>query len=67
MNKIQIAHDIAHAAACMDDLQSESCTGLAYMQTRERAKAHVKRLHDIAEELAGPRVAEIYAPDGEPE
>ena len=67
MNHIQIARDIAQAAACMDDLQSESCTGLSYMLTRERAKAHIKRLHDIAEELAGARASEIYTPDGEPE
>lgn len=65
MNNIKMSKAIAVAASCLDDLQSESCTGLAYMQTRERAKDHVRILHDIAEELAGAQVGEVYAASDE--
>lgn len=60
--RMQIAIQIADAAACMDHLKN-----LPTPAERTEAAEHVKKLHNIAAELAGSRVLEIYGPDIEEE
>jgi hypothetical protein len=57
---LENAHKIAQAAGCIDYLKnSPHISDLL----RAEAKQHAENLHDIATELAGDRVDEVYCPD----
>lgn len=53
----EIARDLAAAAALIDELKRIHPPPLLDVGTH-----FAEKLHDIAEELAGDRVAEIYGP-----
>jgi hypothetical protein len=61
-SNIEMAHSIASAAACLDDLQSARPGSPVYLQTRAAAIYHANKLHGIAQQLAGDRGHEIYQP-----
>ena len=58
MTNFEWAKQIADAASFMDDLKE------GYLPWRKAiATHHIEILHDIAEQLAGNRVNEIYQPE----
>ena len=60
---LEQAHKIAKAASCIDYLKNSP--HISDTQ-REEATQHAETLHDIATELAGDRVDEVYCPEDEP-
>jgi hypothetical protein len=60
---LKFAHQIAQAAACLDDLHAAPVDGATYWQSRKAAVAHIENLHNIAIFLAGNKADEVYAPD----
>lgn len=64
---LKLAHQIAKAASCLDDLQAAPIAGATYFQCCKAAAHHVKTLHDIALQLAGEHADQIYAPDDAPQ
>jgi hypothetical protein len=59
---LETAHKIASAAGCIDYLKNSPDLSDTL---RAEAKQHAENLHDIATEMAGDRLDEIYAPDDE--
>lgn len=59
---LEHAHQIARAAGCIDYLKNSPHISDAL---RAAAKQHAETLHDIATELAGDRVDEVYCPEDE--
>jgi len=64
---LNLAHQIAKAATCLDEMQAAPADSTLYIQYRKEAAHHAKTLHDIAQKLAGEYADQIYAPDDAPE
>jgi len=60
--RLETAHKIAQAAGCIDWLKNSP--NLSEL-LRAEAKQHAENLHDIATEMAGDRLDEIYVEDDE--
>lgn len=54
---MELASQLAHIAAELDWLKKSGTD-----EQQAAAQAHIEKLYDIAEQLAGTRVDEIYAP-----
>ncbi len=61
--RMAIAHTIAEASACLDDLKRTDASMAVMNETRDVAPLHRMRLENLVRELAGDRIGEIYAPD----
>jgi hypothetical protein len=56
-SNFDLAKQITESASAIDDLQSVCFLA---PETHEQIKAHIDKLHDISEKLAGARMNELY-------
>ena len=59
--RMQMAHDIVDAASALD--WAQSVLTVEHVELQTAAKLHVEKLHDIATDLCGSRVLEVYGPE----